>query len=427
MHAKKPSPGEMGEERLAKVLADLVEIFRQGKSGKDFQWWNNNSLASIFSPCYGYSDGQRLFDEVVQGVLKLNPDMLSESEVQLQLKRDFLVPQTAYPRTTHLSGPSLVTEAKQYLTNLITFRQVRNVDFPISNLLLDEDPYQLGYVTFIALTQEELEEWKQDKYPWFLKAPDFRVVARVKAPGDLQKAKSYAKNRVDETMDTLRAFCFPFGSHSDTWQIGVVGDGTYPASTPMRIDGKTGITQLGPGIAHIELRRHILSKLEQRQWELVTRLIQKTARSNMEEKLLMAIHWLAESTKPDANRSRFAKVSIALEALIGGEPRNDEKLSVRGITAMLAERAAFLVGKDPNDRLEIDKTVREYYGLRSQIFHEGGGDISFDQIDGFGKLVRRIAISLLEKLDDHGAKLNSVNDLEHWVRKNRYGMADTGN
>jgi hypothetical protein len=230
---------------------------------------------------------------------------------------------------------------------------------------------------------------------------------------------------VDLTLDVLRAFCFPFGRESDTWQIGVVGDVISSASTPVRIDNRP-ITQLGPGIAQIELRKDILSKLQQPQWELVTKLIQKTPYTRMENKLLVSIHWLGESTKPDTKKSRFAKVSFALETLIGGEPQ-DEELKVRGITAMLAERAAFIVGRDPADRLDVDKAIRKYYRIRSGIVHGEEENISFDDIDGFGQLVRRIAIALLEKLNDLGDEIGNVEKLEGWVRKKKYGMLESGN
>ena len=105
--------------------------------------------------------------------------------------------------------------------------------------------------------------------------------------------------------------------------------------------------------------------------------------------------------------------------MIGGEP-NDEELKVRGITAMLAERAAFIAGKDLDDRLAIDKDIRKYYKMRGSIVHGGEGDVSLDDIDGFGKLVRRIAIALLEKPDELGTEISDVDKLQAWVNKQKY-------
>ena len=83
-------------DRLAKNLAKLVEIFRQGGKASDFNWWGSEDPNSIFNPSHGYQAGQSLFDEVVQGILKLNPNMLSEYEIKTKLVYDFLYNSSDY-------------------------------------------------------------------------------------------------------------------------------------------------------------------------------------------------------------------------------------------------------------------------------------------------------------------------------------------
>lgn len=409
-------------DRLARKLAKLVEIFRRGGRANDFKWWNSQSARSIFNPLYNYQDGQPLFEAVVQGVLRLNSDMLSEHEIQTKTIYDFLQAQTIdWTQPEHLNNQSLINEAKSHLRELIEFKAWQDVDIPIANLWLEGEPVKLGYATFMALTEEELERWKKQGH-WPELAPEVHVAvaAQVRAPGDEHKARAYARKYVNRAVDALRAFCFPFGRNSEAWRVGVLGDVIASTATPMRINGKHFVTEVSPyGIAQIDLRDHILSKLEGPQWEVINKLILKTNRSNMENKLLDGIHWLAESTKPDTNNSKFAKISFALETLIGGEPKAEE-LRVRGITAMLAERAAFIAGKDLDDRLAIGKDVRNYYKMRGSIVHGGEGEVSLDEIDGFGQLVRRVAIALLEKPDELGAELSDTDKLQAWVNKQKY-------
>ena len=413
---------------LAKKLAELVEIFRRGKPADDFNWWGGNSPLSIFNPYDGYQEGQPLFEAVVQGILRLNPEMLSEYEIETKLVYDFLQAQTiSVTQAEHLYNESLVNEAKKHLHKLIEFEAWQDVDIPIANLWLTGEPTKLGKVTFMAVTEEELEQWRK-RGLWSEQAPDVRVIARVRAPGDQHKALYYARTNVNITLDILRAFCFPFGRYSDTWRVGVIGDIIPWASTPMRVNHKRYITRVGPSLAQLELGKDILSKLEPQQWVLINRLILKNenSRSNMVTKLLDGIHWLSESTKPDTNNSKFAKISFSLETLIGGEP-NDEDLKVRGITAMLAERAAFITGIDLNDRSAIDKYVRKYYRKRSNMFHGGQAEISLDDIDGFGELVRRLALALLGKLDELGDEISDVEKLADWIRIQRYTLANHNN
>lgn len=422
---EKQNPKEVEIDRLARKLAELVEIFRQGKPASDFKWWGENSPLSIFNPNDGYQDGQPLFDAVVQGILRLNPEMLSKYEIETKLVYDFLNMQTVSVRQPeHLKNQNLVKEAENHIRSLIEFKAWQNIDIPIGNLWLKGEPLKLGYVTFMAITEQELMEWKKDPSPW-PKKPDVHVVARVNAPGDLEKAVSYTKNQVNLALNILRAFCFPFGQGSEHWKVGFIGDYIFPGSTPIRINDKAGTYLLSPPTISLELRAHILQHLQESQWELINKLILKAenSRTNMESKLLDGIHWLAESTKPDTNNSKFAKISFALETLIGGEPK-DEELKARGITAMLAERAAFIAGRDLDDRLAIDRHIRKYYGMRSNIVHGGEADASLDDIEEFGQLVRRLALALLGKLAELGDEIADVEKLEKWVKVQKYTLPE---
>jgi len=408
-------------DSLANKLTKLVEIFRQGGPAENFHWWNKNSPLSIFYPSHGYQEGQPLFETVVQGILKLNSNMLSEHWVERKLVYEFLQKQTiSENRAEHLNNQNLLNESKNLLNELIAFEQWQNVDIPIANLWLEGAPAKLGEVNFVSLTEEDIKEWRDTKALWPYEAPDFRVVAQVNSPGDRHKALSYALNNVTLVLDVFRAFCFPFGHHSDTWKIGVVGDIISSASTPMRINNRF-VTRLGPSTTQIELWKNILSKLEQTQWELISRLILKTDHTTIGNKMLDSIHWLAESTKPDTNNSKFLKIGIALETLMGGEAK-DKDLKIRGITAMLAERAALVAGRGLDDRLAIDHEIRTHYDKRSSIVHGDKLEVSLDDIDDFGRLVRRLVLAQLKNLEELGNEISTVDELERWCRKQKYSL-----
>ncbi|MCX6009430.1 MAG: HEPN domain-containing protein [Chloroflexi bacterium] len=414
---------ELTIDWLAQNLIALVGIFRGGGPANDFKWWNSNSPNTIFDSYPGYQKGRTIFDVVVQGLLKLNPDMLSKHEVERNLTYEFLERQAINPE--QLSKQELMNQARNHLNKLVEFEARQTIDFPIMNLWLEGEPAKLGMVTFIATTKDDIEQWKKDYMALSLNITDIHVFARVNAPGDRLKAFFYARTQIDLALDILRILCFPFSHHGDTCKIGAIGDITTSTSTPMRINQRRFTTKLGTGTAQLDLRRDILPRLEQSHYELINKLILKTegSISNMENKLLDAIHWLAESTKQDTYRARFAKISFALETLIGGEPK-DEELKVRGITAMLAERAAFIAGQNLEDRIDVDKDIRKYYGMRSDIVHGGEKDVLLSDINDFGILVRRLAFALLEKLDKMGSNLSTVEELEMWVKTQRYALPE---
>ena len=428
--SKKQKSNQSTVDRLAQKLVELVGIFRKGGPASDYQWWGRETPHTVYKTYPAYQGGYKIFDEVVEGVLKLNPDMLSRHEVEWKLTYIFLKEQASYP--DKLNGQELMNKAKDQIIELVEFEAWQDIDFPIMNLRLERKPVKLGYVTFKVMTKQDIKQWQKNYDAQIRGISDIHVLARVHAPGDMAKALSYARTQVNLALDVLRILCFPFGPIKDSCGIGVLGEVDFGKSTPVRINQRQfAIHFESPfdiyGYATFELRKLILSKLKQPQLALINKLILKTedSRSNMENKLLDAIHWLGESTKPDTNRARFVKVGVALETLIGGEPKKDENLKVRGITVMLAERAAFIAGNDLDDRLAIDGNVRAYYGKRSSIVHGDKRDVlltDITDINEFGILVRRLALSLLEKLDKLGSNLSTVEKLESWVKTQRYTL-----
>lgn len=429
---KKQKATQATIDRLAQNLVELVEMFRKGGPAGDYEWFGSTHPHTIFESYSGYQSGRSIFNTVVQGVLKLNPDMLSKSEVEWKLTYEFLEQQTICPG--QLREQELMNQAKDCLNELLQFKDSHDIDFPIVNLLLEGEPVKLGHVTFMPMTQQDIEHWEKHYEAKIKKIADIHVFARVHAPGDSEKALSYARAQVNLALDVLRILCFPFYPYTDTCRIGMIAEIPFSTSTPIRVDQRRFAIQIGGALGYWqpELRKlmseKLPPKLEPPPWELINKLVRKTegARSDMEHKLLDGIHWLGESTKPDTNPARFVKIGVALEALLGGEPRKDEMLQVRGITAMLAERAAFVAGKDQDDRLKIDKDIRDYYRKRSDIVHGRKKDITLTNIDDSGKLVRLVVLSLLERLDELGDNLNTVEKLERWVRTQRYTLPGQG-
>lgn len=84
-------------------------------------------------------------------------------------------------------------------------------------------------------------------------------------------------------------------------------------------------------------------------------------------KIANAIHWYIGSLADKSFTSSVVKLSIALDALFGNSNQD------RGLGATIADRVAFLHGKNMTERTEIFREVKEFYELRSKIVH---GDVT---------------------------------------------------
>lgn len=76
-----------------------------------------------------------------------------------------------------------------------------------------------------------------------------------------------------------------------------------------------------------------------------------------------AIDWYIHSNITEDETMAFIQACMGLESIFGDDD------SEGGLTAILSDRCAYLIGKNIKDRREIKKTFREIYKIRSKIIH----------------------------------------------------------
>jgi len=336
-----------------------------------------------------------------------------------------------------LDEDDIINKLDENIRRILDYKAFRDMDIPILNLEIESETFRIGPVSFHSMTDEDRKD--DDRNIWWknvegaLGDSNARMsaisFARVKSPGDIEKSIDYASNMVDEILLLIRAIGFPI-STKDVPQIGVLNDFSISTSRPFRpqnlrenyridFDSKF-VKRIGHPIYPLRLHNELLNSINPDILTLLINLIEENGiypKGEMEAKLMTGLRWIGEATKPDNLSARFVKLTFALEAIIGGES-NEEWLTTRGITATLAERAAFLFGESQPQRLQIDKDVKKYYRIRSDIVHGSGYEIADEDLENFGNLVRSVAWATLEKLDD----FKNIDSLQKWIVNQRYSM-----
>ena len=129
---------------------------------------------------------------------------------------------------------------------------------------------------------------------------------------------------------------------------------------------------------------------------------------------MKALSWLGAAGEPDIPAMCIVKIATALETLLGDFGK-DPMLSAASITATLAERCSFLVGKSNNQRLDIHKQVVALYGKRSDALHRDSG-IEQREIAAFGSLVWKACHSMVELVQ----QIQDREALRKWTLDQRY-------
>ena len=320
---------------------------------------------------------------------------------------------------THLKVQEILTQIAQgasadvmlaELRALVAFRQTRVLEVPVLDFRV-ANAATIGGVTFLPFHYDSERANATERR--FLEADATRLhaVARVECPGDNETAREHLVATVSRILHVMTGACWPLYSQRLTATPSVFGT----------MSGGQGLFYRLAGIDHFNAWHAAEGYLPQTfEWPdsliyfgggrgALEQLVQRATATTIESKLLTGLEWLGEAAGLGTLRSRYLRIAVAFEAMVG-----DQKLQNDGLTAGLAERAAFLVGVTEEERRDIDARVRSLYGRRSRLVHGDERDTDEQSVIDFGHLSWRVATGLAIHLADIG------DDLAGWTKRRRY-------
>ena len=102
-------------------------------------------------------------------------------------------------------------------------------------------------------------------------------------------------------------------------------------------------------------------KLTQHSFHTANLLLTNTSKEAL--RIRSAIDWYVQSDITDDDTMSFIQVCMGLESIFGDD------LYEGGLTTILSDRCAYLIGKNIKDRGEIKSKFRDIYQIRSKIVH----------------------------------------------------------
>ena len=409
-----------------KIVVLLLELSNELFRIKDITPKDLFPLLPEQEPREPFITAKSITNQIFSLVKKENVDMLSDEIIMSQL----IYGVAAIRLEIQISDSELETRARKATDKLLSYQACRDVDIPLIFLQIGDKPTKFGPITFYQITPEDMntEWWKKVRFPESEAINRYLLsYARVNVEGDLPTSIKKAKLLVRRGLLILRGICFPLSSYEKR-QFGIINEYPmlknifYRTSRPklkVRIDNESKfVTETGPFLTVYKLQEDLLNRISISKMEKFLPLLDKVGFSGenaIQRKIFSGFRWIGEATQPDFLETRYIKLAFALESFIGGE-ENDKYITSRGITAMLSERAAFLLEKDINSRKDIDKKIRAFYNKRSLISHGEQIEIQPNDFENFGEMVRNIGWSLVEKID----QFRSVDDLQKWVVDQRY-------
>jgi len=242
---------------------------------------------------------------------------------------------------------------------------------------------------------------------------NINVLAVTKASaGETQKAQNIALFKVESSLNILRLYDYTrdigiqrefftaFGREDiyhwnpRTKTRGSSHGGPPPARFfPYLVDRST---------LNLMRKKGKLSKFNKLLWGALS--------TELTKKIVMSIHWYGLGVKDKKEVDRFVKLVVALESLLLGKKDRLKKQS-------LADRVAFILGRDKKTREDMYELVDRMYSIRGDIVHEGKYDVSEEDTLTLIALVRTLIFAMI----DISTRLQSLKDIDQRIREIKFG------
>lgn len=270
-----------------------------------------------------------------------------------------------------------------------------------------------------AENQQEKTADTEHLFPKFSSDNPVTAVVKVKAR-DRKAAEELAERKLRTTLE-----CLNFFQHltSNKWQSLSIGQKQPDSSTKMVIrcpDGRIHMSKIADcrpsDLFSIKKLRRDADGMVSAALDRVENLLKEDTTKNSVGKLLLTSVCLAGKASAEKVReTSFLMFVIALECLV--LPEGNTELNYR-----LSQRVAWLLGGNPGERQNLKNLIKELYGTRSNIIHNGHYEISEEEHLKAYRIVKKSILKLLTDQDIKNFREQKQKQLESWLEKLTLGF-----
>lgn len=366
-----------------------------------------------------------LWDEVVAKLSDLNPKVYSTRKLN-EMLTDFVW--KFQSKGWRLSG---ILQDAEALISSVKDADVfaRRIFLPIWGLFVDVSPFAVGDADFIPRAKhkkidEELSKWESVRNEPELSRVKTLAVTKATGGDDYMIVQN-AEDKVNQALNILRTFLYPIVPRATLKQMGIVGSfySLYKDYFVEVTDTSKGKACSKPeayaghelsGINNMVITPYVKEMvLDKSGFSKLTELLTSSNTSQLQRSLLRGAEWLGEATKPDTLESKFIKIALALDAMLG---EASDIIPDKGIKARIAERSAFLLAHIGEKREGIYREIGGFVTKRNSLVHGRTVRVSQWEVERFGAYV----FTVLKRLLLGDPTFNSIRELDTWVRRTSF-------
>lgn len=290
-----------------------------------------------------------------------------------------------------------------------------------SKIPLELGPYKIYSWSLhqsILMTQySEDENCSEDENWWqscvFTETNELLISSKATAR-DASKAREIADSKFRQFENIIR---YMLGNKSGQVDIGIFDyhSPSISKSLSMSLTRKGGASNLQGSYVPVDLNdSYFIDPQRGHAW--IWNVLQQSSLFELQKKIVAAIEWIGKGVRDTDPARSFVQFTFALEALLTFNEKGT--LVSPSVASQLAEFSAFLLGKDCEERIQVEKTVKSLYSVRSAIAHGGSQSVSEEVVKEALSLVKSLIIRMTT--DSELCEINSMNQLKTWVNQKKY-------
>lgn len=166
-------------------------------------------------------------------------------------------------------------------------------------------------------------------------------------------------------------------------------------------------------VAPFTITRSALSDIKTDGFDVVSDILKKDEQTwtDFEKDLITSIRFIAISTHDEHIANAFVNSVISLEALLLDEHES--------VIDNLAERVAFIIGKNASERNLYFDEMKRLYKIRCNVVHSGNTDMRYSDLSLLRRSINyRCVVNLLNSY--RSLKISSIKDLIKWIRDQKF-------
>jgi hypothetical protein len=302
------------------------------------------------------------------------------------------------------------------------------VILPLVGVLIGKTPIHLGRATLRgyddAVSGELTErcrriiqanpmyppEWKDKSFQEldkrFLTEIRGSVCSEVVATAEPIRAREIALEETHLALDLLRyAILFLFDKERPR-AVGVLGEVSEDnrVAVAIRTDNRGTSYNIERTNFPLELDDSAIERMRAIGVFALSDLIVKTKKTDFEDVILRAVHWLASAQTQNENENALLNLVTCLETFFKAEAGTP-------ISATIAEGVAMLTASGLEERKRRKVRVSYFYGKRSKLTHEGDGKITNAELGELTLICRDLTLLMIRNRD----KFEGHKEFRNWL------------